>query len=467
MAEPTVVYKPHPGPQTQFLKLTCFEALFGGAAGGSKSNSLVIDAIRYVGRGYGAAYAALLLRRTHPELERSILTETRKWYPYLNGKWNDQKHVWTFPDGERVYLGHCQHEHDVHDYQGAEFSYVGFDEATTFLESQYLYLMSRIRSTRGIKVRMRATANPGGEGHEWVFRRWGCWLNPEAEQRAEPGKVLYFAPTESGEQVVSKGTPLSSGRTFIPSRLEDNPSLKGGEYEKALAQLDPVTRAQLRDGNWTIRPSKGAYMKRAWLHTIDGKTPCIRCREVHPLPTKWKRRVRYWDRAATEAKQGSDPDWTVGARLMETEPGYLGPRYVLDDVVRLQGTSKTVESTIRATCVLDTKATQVCLEEDPGQAGKFEIAYYVNALSGFRVTAHRVMRDKVQRYGPVSSQAEHGNVGIIVGPKWVEPFVQEQEAFPEGGHDDQCDAFSGAFSVLAEPPQARGVIGAGSEWLLV
>ena len=61
-------WKPNPGPQSRFLSLTCFEALYGGSAGGGKSDSILVDAIRYVGKGYGAAYQALLLRTTFPAL---------------------------------------------------------------------------------------------------------------------------------------------------------------------------------------------------------------------------------------------------------------------------------------------------------------------------------------------------------------------------------------------------------------
>ena len=169
---------PNPGPQTRFLGLTCFEALYGGAAGGGKSASLLVDSIRYVGRGYGANYHAILFRRTYPELEKSLIKESRGLYPRLGGVYNEVKSTWTFPGGEIVEFAHIQHEKDVFKYQGAAFQFIGFDELTSFTETQYLYLISRVRSSTGVPCRVRSATNPGNEGHEWVFSRWGLWLDP-------------------------------------------------------------------------------------------------------------------------------------------------------------------------------------------------------------------------------------------------------------------------------------------------
>jgi predicted phage terminase large subunit-like protein len=93
------------------------------------------------------------------------------------------------------------------------------------------------------------------------------------------------------------------------------------------------------------------------------------------------------------------------------------------------------------------------IEQDPGQAGKFEAAYYVKSLAGFNVRTFRVRHDKVTRAQPVSAQAEAGNVRLVRA-RWNEALLQELEAFPEGGHDDQVDALSGAFAALdaGKPP---------------
>jgi predicted phage terminase large subunit-like protein len=441
-----ILFQPNAGPQTRFLSLTCLEALYGGAAGGGKSCALVIDAIRYVGRGYGANYQALLLRRTFPELEASLILESHKFYPALGGKWNDTKRVWTFPAGERVQFGHCEGEKDVHRYQGAEFQFIAFDELTSFTLYQYTYLFSRLRSAKGVRCRMRAATNPGNEGHEWVLARFAPWLDrsPNYEgARAAPGEILYFARgADDLEHIVERNTPNASGRTFVPASIVDNPAIASTDYASRLDLLDPVTRARLRDGDWLIKPGKGAYFKRGWFQYID-------------IAPATPRRVRYWDRAATEPKKGkSDPDWTVGLRFGRSAAGL----YFVDDIVRFRGSPHVVEATIKATAIADGARTTVWIEEDPGAAGKFEASYYVRALSGFRVKTNRPTKDKITRAGPVSSQVEHGNVAIVGRGAWVEPFITELESFPEGAQDDQVDALSGAFTAIATPPPARGVL---------
>lgn len=425
-------WRPNPGPQTRFLSLTCFEALYGGAAGGGKSDALLVDAIRYVGRGYGPGYAALLLRREFPDLEMSLMRRAPALYLRLGGRWNGASKTWTFPAGETVRFGHCQHEQDVHQYQGAEFQFVGFDELTSFTEYQYTYLISRIRSPHGIPLRLRAATNPGGVGHDWVFRRWAPWLDPESATRGDPGQVLYFARAGDREIEVTRDTVGAFGRTFVPARLSDNPYLAAdGNYERALDELDEVTRGRLKSGDWLIQPAPGMYFRRAWF-------------EVVPAAPANAARVRHWDRAATPEKKSNDPDWTVGLKFSRTPDGI----YYVEDVVRLRDSPHAVERAIRSTAALDGVGTMVSLAEDPGQAGKFEAAYYARALAGYNVRTAPERGDKVLRSLPVSAQAQAGNVKLVRGP-WVEAFLHELERFPQKGvHDDQVDALSGAFAAL-------------------
>lgn len=452
-------WKPNEGPQTRFLSLTCLEALYGGAAGGGKSDALLVDAGRYIGRGYGANYSALLLRREFPDLEKSLIVKSHDLYPRWGGRYREDKKYWRFPGGERVYFGHAQHEKDIHQYQGAPFQFIGFDELTTFTLYQYLYMLSRLRSAFGVPLRQRGATNPGGEGHEWVFRRFGPWLDPESPVHGEPGKVLYFVKNGDVEEVVSRDEakrleaaraaetgpstqermPLAIGRTFVPARLSDNPNLSAdGAYNRSLGELDAVTRAQLRDGNWLIKPSKGMYFKRGYFQFVDAA----------PADAV---KVRHWDRAATEAKQGRDPDWTVGLKLSRASDGI----YYVENVVRFRESPHRVEASIKTTTELDGKGCTVHLAQDPGSAGKFEAAYYVRELAGYIVKTTPETGDKVTRAQPVSSQAEAGNIRIVRGP-WNEAFIQELEQFPEGAHDDQVDALSGAFSVLHPPKSYVG-----------
>lgn len=424
-------WRPNSKPQTRFLSLTCREALYGGAAGGGKSESLLVDAIRLVGRGYGRGYAALLLRRAFPELEKSLIFRSHDLYPRLGGTYNGSKYVWTFPGGEKVYFGHLQHNHSVQQYQSAEFQRILFDETTQFTEHQYTYMFSRLRSSKGVPLAMRGATNPGGEGHEWVFKRFGYWLNPEAKTRADSGKILHLLKDEktSVETVVPKGTAHAFGRTFVAASSKDNPNIDES-YERSLLELDPVTMAQLKDGNWLIKPAKGLLFKRGWFQVVD----------YRPVHAQF---VRFWDRAAME----DGGDWTVGTLLAKTPDGI----FWVCDVIRFQGNPGLVEATIKQTAILDGKNVMIGLSEDPGQSGKFESAAYTRELAGWNVRFLRETQNKTVRVAPASAQAFRGNFRIVEGD-WNRAWVAEVEAFPEVKHDDQIDSLSGGFTLLHEFP---------------
>jgi predicted phage terminase large subunit-like protein len=420
-------WKPNAGPQTRFLSLTCFEALYGGAAGGGKSDALLVDAIRYVGRGYGAAYQGLLLRRTFPELEGNLVRRSQQLYRMLGGWYNETKKLWTFPNGERVMFGSVEHEKDVHRYQGSEFQFVGFDELTSFEESQYLYLISRLRSAKGVPCRLRAATNPGNTGHEWVMGRWSAWLDPASTVVADPGDVLHFVKQRDGEHVVPKGTVGALGRTFVPAKIDDNPKLAENDpdYVRRLDELDPVTREQLRNGNWLIKPAKGLYFKRAWIQEI-----------FDAPPVDVMARVRYWDLAA-------GGDYASGTLYSKLRDG----RYCVENISRIRGTPGEVRAFVKSVAATDGEPVTIYIEQDPGQAGKDQIHTYVVDMPDRRVLGRAKRVDKITAFGPFSAQCQAGNVVFVRGA-WNVLAFEEFEAFPEGAHDDQCDSTSGAHSLV-------------------
>jgi hypothetical protein len=210
------------------------EILFGGAAGGGKSTWLLQSALEYVDT---PGYNALLLRRTYAELALpgGLMFRSHEWLDDTDAKWNEQKKTWSFPSGATLSFGYIHRPIHVTRYLSTEYQYVGWEELTTFPKRPYLYLFSRLRKNKSLRLadgspmplRFRAATNPGGIGHEWV-------------------KARFIRQEREGDEPIDNVTR----RLFIPSFVRDNPSLDEAEYATSLGYLDETTKAQLLRGDW-------------------------------------------------------------------------------------------------------------------------------------------------------------------------------------------------------------------------
>lgn len=209
------------------------EALYGGAAGGGKSDALLRAAVQFADV---PGYRALLVRKTYPQLAGAdgLIDRSKQW---LTGKatWNENRHRWTFPSGAVLEMRALHRKDSHYDFQGLDYDFIGFDELTHFDEEQYLYLFSRLRKleTSQIPPRMRSASNPGGRGHSWVKRRF-------IDKLPRPDD-----PDDTPERC--------RARIFIPAKVRDNPGLDVAEYLESLSQLDAQTRRQLEHGDWNAR----------------------------------------------------------------------------------------------------------------------------------------------------------------------------------------------------------------------
>jgi predicted phage terminase large subunit-like protein len=331
-----------------------------------------------------------------------------------------------------------------------------FDELTHFSAHQFFYMVSRNRSTCGVRPYIRATCNPDADSWVANFLEW--WIDPESglpiPERA--GVVRYFIriaekvvwadrPEELMQDLL-RGQDLPAGIepprpisvTFIPATVFDNPVLLrvNPEYLAWLLSLPTLERERLLGGNWKIRPAAGLYFKREW------------CAVVDEIPADLDV-VRYWDLAATEKNEFNDPDWTVGIKLGRDKNG----GYWLLDMVRARANPGDVDTLLINTAMLDGKQVRIGFGQDPGQAGKSQALHLVRALSGFTVSPTSESGDKLTRFGPFSSQCRAGNVKIRRG-SWNEELFRVLEGFPELAHDDEVDAGSGALEMLN--PQMKG-----------
>ena len=129
--------------QKAFIDATASEVLFGGAAGGGKSYGQVVDALLFALRYPGSKQ--LILRRTFAELDKSLIRSSLSLYPRDIYSFNQSSHTGRFKNGSIIDFGYCAAEFDVYQYQSAEYDVIRFDELTHFTESQYVYLISRVR----------------------------------------------------------------------------------------------------------------------------------------------------------------------------------------------------------------------------------------------------------------------------------------------------------------------------------
>lgn len=278
-ASVNIVFKPNPGPQTQFLSATEEEVLYGGAAGGGKSYAMLADPMRYF---HNPNFVGLLLRRTNDEL-RELKWESQKLYPkaFPGAVWKEKDSMWVFPSGAKFWMTYLERDDDVMRYVGQAFTWIGVDELTQYATPfAWQFLKSRLRSSDPELQRslcMRATTNPGGPGHQWVKK---MFVDP-----AVPGESFWAKDLDSGEVLTypkgheKEGQPLFR-RRFIPARLSDNPYLaEGGQYETSLLGLPEDQRKKLLEGDWTIM--EGA--------AFPEFNPNVHIVEPYEIPHEWRR----------------------------------------------------------------------------------------------------------------------------------------------------------------------------------
>lgn len=215
--------------QKQFIQAAADEVLFGGAAGGGKSYGQIIDAFLYALK-YPKS-KQLILRRTFPELDKSLIRTALLVYPSKIFKYSQSSHTGKFVNGSLIDFGYCDNETDVIKYQSAEYDVIRFDELTHFTEDMYIYLISRLRGANDYPKSIKSSTNPGGIGHAWVKSRFIDIGAPD---------VLHDAPTGS--------------KIFIPSKVTDNHFLlsKDPDYIRRLENLSENDKRALLYGDWDI-----------------------------------------------------------------------------------------------------------------------------------------------------------------------------------------------------------------------
>jgi PBSX family phage terminase large subunit len=234
--------------QQLFHYSTADEVFFGGAVGGGKSFAILWDAVLFCIKNKNVT--ASIFRRTYPELEKSVILEALRTVPANWYLYNKKEHRMYFKEtGSILEFNYCLYDNDVYQFQSAQYDRIYFDELTHFNKFQYLYLLSRLRSSKNIKTQVKSASNPGNVGHEWVKQRF---IKDQI-----PGQTTIRTDPETGSSYTT---------VYIPSRLIDNKYLTQDDtYMKNLMKLDREDRKALIEGDWDIL--KGQFFEE-WRYDI-------------------------------------------------------------------------------------------------------------------------------------------------------------------------------------------------------
>jgi predicted phage terminase large subunit-like protein len=438
---------PQEGPQTAFLTSEANIAIFGGAAGSGKSWSLLLEAMRWPSKRAG--FDSVMFRRNTTDIRRpgGLWSESMKLYPRAKVPGLPVPHIlsWRWRDAGSVKLAHLEYDHTVLDWHGSQIGCLAFDELTTFSKHQFFYMLSRNRSTSGIRPYVRASCN--ADAGSWVADLIAWWIDQDTGYPIpeRSGVLRYFVrgANDSLEWFDSKRAAMAAtgqpretikSLTFIAAKLADNPALMRNDpgYLGNLMMLPAVERERLLNGNWKIRPTAGSYFPRTAIATIA------------VLPTDVKHWVRRWDLAATPATdRNPSPSATASVLMGRRENG----RFIIAHGINVRRAAHDVRAIIKNIAAQDKEnhtGLTVVVPQDPGQAGKDQAASMITFLAGYRVKAVRETGSKQTRAEPLAAQWQAGNVDILAGP-WNEAYLAEMDGFPEAPHDDYVDVSSGAF----------------------
>ena len=349
MPSPTATISAQPGPQTEFLRTPTDICIYGGAAGGGKTVGLILEPLRHVSRV--ANFTAVFFRRTMPQITNpgALWDESLNFYPRLGGTPHLGGREWRWPRGGKIKFSHLQFDTTVYDWQGAQIALICFDELTHFTAHQFFYMVSRNRSTCGVRPYIRATCNPDADS--WVADFLAWWIDPETglpiSERA--GVVRYYIRVadkiewadrpEDLVQYLPRPEDLPPGFepprpisvTFIPATVFDNPALLrvNPEYFAWLTSLPLLERERLLGGNWKIRPAAGLYFK------ASGAPLSMRSRQssttlpaigISPLPKRPSSTTPIGPSASSSAATGTavtgSSIWYAGGPIPATSRDY-------------------------------------------------------------------------------------------------------------------------------------------------
>lgn len=380
-AEP---WSPQPGPQTTFATTEADIAIIGGSPGGGKSVALLYEFAKLTQYRGARRVRGTAFRRTEVALEKggSLWDRAKEMLPAFGGRILEDAKTVIFEASS----GQIEHQHRIEfthlhalgserTYDGSEQDVVLFDELQDFEDSQFLYMVSRMRSTKALRWRIRASCN--AEPDSWLSELLGTggWIGSDGYVLPErSGVVRRMARNpntrkleffDSVEECFAATGLRGVTFTFVLARTTDNRLLASDEYrDQSLSVLLPGEATRLfgevgedRGGNWFNTENAGTFFARDAIRFADAP------------PTRVVRWARGWDFgsiASDEPDWKKGPDWTEGAKVGWTEGGEL---WIADVASCRLGPIETDEFLVE-TSVDDGPLVEVGLFQDAGSAGK-------------------------------------------------------------------------------------------------
>jgi predicted phage terminase large subunit-like protein len=467
MTEQTII-APASKPQAMFLSTPdwvdiCF---YGGQAGGGKTWAGLAHHAKYID---DPLYRGLTLRRTTPMLLKpgAVWDEAKQLYRLLDPtcRIKIKDHQIIASSGAEIAFSHFERVDDTDNFQGAQISSCVMEELCQFEESQFNYILSRLRTKAKMKPNMRATMNPDPDS--WV-RKWVDWyLYPEGHElfgRPDPSKqgvIRWFVRidnemfwADSKEELEDRypdSVPLSF--RFIAASVYDNPHIEKS-YIAFLQGLPRIQKEILLYGNWEARPEANSLIRREWF--VE--------QSQEPAWTDIIRTVRAYDFAGTLKSSDSsyDPDYTTCVKMSKLKNG----EYFIHDIQRTRIRFGDWENFVIDNANKDGTKVDIIIPVDPNPAAQAATTMLAREISaaGFFVKTIRSNKSKIDRFRPFASFTMNGGMNILKNCAIdyenkiyndLSFFYKELETFTgekisgANGHDDLVDVCADAFMQLA------------------